>query len=83
MARSFNNVIFGGFLQFSFFFFFNFKKKLRNLNGVRPKPIEDVESVEETKKVYINEFTGEIGGYQGPEPTRFGDWSHKGRCTDF
>lgn len=25
----------------------------------------------------------EVGGYQGPEPTRFGDWEHKGRCTDF
>lgn len=26
---------------------------------------------------------GEIGGYEGPEPTRFGDWQHNGRCTDF
>jgi hypothetical protein len=25
----------------------------------------------------------EIGGYKGPEPTRHGDWEHKGRCTDF
>lgn len=25
----------------------------------------------------------EIGGYDGPEPTRFGDWQHKGRVTDF
>ena len=25
----------------------------------------------------------EIGGYEGPEPTRFGDWQHDGRCTDF
>lgn len=25
----------------------------------------------------------ERGGYTGPEPTRFGDWEHKGRCTDF
>jgi hypothetical protein len=25
----------------------------------------------------------EYGGYKGPEPTRFGDWEHKGRCTDF
>ena len=25
----------------------------------------------------------EIGGTKGPEPTRFGDWEHKGRCTDF
>ena len=25
----------------------------------------------------------EIGGTKGPEPTRYGDWEHKGRCTDF
>jgi hypothetical protein len=25
----------------------------------------------------------EIGGPQGPEPTRYGDWEHKGRCSDF
>jgi len=25
----------------------------------------------------------EIGGTNGPEPTRYGDWEHKGRCTDF
>ncbi len=25
----------------------------------------------------------EIGGPKGPEPTRYGDWEQKGRCTDF
>jgi len=25
----------------------------------------------------------EIGGFKGPDPTRYGDWEHKGRCTDF
>jgi hypothetical protein len=25
----------------------------------------------------------EIGGPPGPEPTRYGDWQYKGRCTDF
>ncbi len=25
----------------------------------------------------------EIGGVDGPEPTRYGDWQHKGRVTDF
>lgn len=25
----------------------------------------------------------EIGGVKGPEPTRYGDWEHGGRCTDF
>ena len=25
----------------------------------------------------------ELDGPKGPEPTRFGDWEQKGRCTDF
>ncbi len=25
----------------------------------------------------------ERGGAQGPEPTRYGDWQHKGRVSDF
>lgn len=25
----------------------------------------------------------EIGGRDGPEPTRFGDWEKAGRCIDF
>jgi homeobox protein ESX1 len=25
----------------------------------------------------------EIGGADGPEPTRYGDWQHKGRVSDF
>ena len=25
----------------------------------------------------------EIGGPPGPDPTRYGDWQHKGRVTDF
>ena len=27
--------------------------------------------------------SGEIGGPEGPEPTRYGDWERKGRCIDF
>jgi hypothetical protein len=26
---------------------------------------------------------GEIGGRDGPEPTRYGDWEVNGRCSDF
>ncbi len=25
----------------------------------------------------------EHGGPKGPEPTRYGDWERKGRCSDF
>jgi hypothetical protein len=27
--------------------------------------------------------TREVGGREGPEPTRFGDWELRGRCIDF
>ena len=29
------------------------------------------------------EISEEIGGPKCPEPTRFGDWERKGRCSDF
>ncbi|PWC34463.1 hypothetical protein TSO352_18520 [Azospirillum sp. TSO35-2] len=29
------------------------------------------------------QMPGEIGGPKGPEPTRYGDWESKGRCSDF
>uniref|UniRef100_A0A0N4ZYY8 Succinate dehydrogenase assembly factor 4, mitochondrial n=1 Tax=Parastrongyloides trichosuri TaxID=131310 RepID=A0A0N4ZYY8_PARTI len=35
------------------------------------------------KSKNYNEKTGEIGGPQGPEPTRYGDWERKGRVSDF
>lgn len=25
----------------------------------------------------------EVGGAKGPDPTRYGDWQHKGRVSDF
>jgi len=39
----------------------------------------------ETPKIADNQNARprEIGGVKGPEPTRYGDWEHKGRCYDF
>jgi len=31
----------------------------------------------------LEDTTVEYGGPRGKEPTRFGDWEQKGRCTDF
>lgn len=33
--------------------------------------------------VVPHERPRELGGPQGPEPTRFGDWELRGRCIDF
>ena len=43
-----------------------------------PKPAPEApkdESVAPTER--------EIGGRDGPDPTRFGDWEKNGRCIDF
>ena len=31
----------------------------------------------------LTQTPGEVGGTKGPEPTRYGDWSHNGICSDF
>jgi hypothetical protein len=36
-----------------------------------------------TKDMPPQDMPKEIGGAPGPEPTRYGDWQHKGRVTDF
>lgn len=60
-------------------------------------PEKEMENYEEIKLEGLKEgdqnLTETINGkilpkeigfkYKGPEPTKFGDWSHKGRCTDF
>ena len=43
----------------------------------------DAERIPPASKPTDAELPPEIGGPKGPEPTRFGDWEQKGRCTDF
>ncbi|MFA6021480.1 MAG: succinate dehydrogenase assembly factor 4 [Rhodospirillales bacterium] len=38
---------------------------------------------ETTGKIEKAEAIRESGGPEGAEPTRFGDWERKGRCSDF
>lgn len=44
-------------------------------------PTPEPEQVEST----VPESTPakEIGGREGPDPTRYGDWEKNGRCIDF
>lgn len=48
---------------------------------------KEAESAEDAKTANKTEKNDnkpkEIGGPQGPEPTRYGDWEVGGRCTDF
>ena len=46
---------------------------------------KEIKSKKNTKKdKQINpKLIKEVGGGEGPEPTRYGDWEKNGRCTDF
>ena len=49
---------------------------------------DDLKKVSDLKKTEINsekkkKLKKEIGGQDGPEPTRFGDWEKKGITSDF
>ena len=47
------------------------------------RPVKVVKPADLSSKANSSNVEKELGGYDGPEPTRFGDWEHKGRCTDF
>ena len=38
---------------------------------------------DETEADEQEQQSGEYGGPQGKEPTRYGDWEKNGRCIDF
>ena len=38
---------------------------------------------EHGKAIEEHQRPKEIGGTKGLDPTRYGDWEHNGRCTDF
>jgi hypothetical protein len=51
-----------------------------------PAPIDasDPETLQPTGEPVRKEpVAKEIGGRDGPEPTRYGDWEKNGRCIDF
>jgi len=41
------------------------------------------ETIELGKSIKDKPSTREIGGREGLEPTRYGDWEKNGRCIDF
>jgi len=41
------------------------------------------EAEERRRKAKALEMPREIGGRDGPEPVRYGDWEKKGRAIDF
>ncbi len=41
------------------------------------------EAAERKKQAKAKDLPKELGGRDGPEPTRFGDWEKKGITSDF
>lgn len=77
--------------------FKNFYKNIsiRSIKGkpcattVENKTTPDSESTDEYEEMFVTtpfnnvEWGGPLRGGKLPEPTRFGDWERKGRCTDY
>ena len=53
----------------------NIIKKNKKNNFIQNQKINE--------KKLIKPKIKEIGGTDGPEPTRYGDWEKNGRCSDF
>ena len=51
--------------------------------GQSPSTPEAAPVTETTAPPFATEPAAEIGGRDGPEPTRYGDWEKNGRCIDF
>ena len=51
------------------------------MNDKKTETVEDKEGKKTDTKLPKKEK--EIGGADGPEPTRFGDWEKKGITSDF
>ena len=53
----------------------NFKESLSKKN--KNSKSKSISFEKQTRQI------SEIGGPQGKEPTRYGDWEKNGRCSDF
>ena len=51
------------------------------MSNKKTEGVEDTENKKTASK--LTKKKKEIGGAEGPEPTRFGDWEKKGITSDF
>jgi hypothetical protein len=56
----------------------NFEVKAPNM-----QPVEPIAADQAGTAAAADPRPLEVGGREGPEPTRFGDWELRGRCIDF
>ena len=57
----------------------------KNTPATAAEPVDKTEQNSDNPldKAVAGEMPPEVNGPKGPEPTRYGDWEQKGRCTDF
>lgn len=56
---------------------------MKNKKPSPEKATQENKISKDTDKSTSKEMPEEFGGTKGLEPTRYGDWEHGGRCTDF
>ena len=56
-------------------------KKINNISSAAHRSLKEAKIRNTEKKTEI--LPKELGGREGPEPTRFGDWEKKGITSDF
>ena len=59
-----------------------------NLIKEEPVKVDQIKENKEAEKIVVEPFVSDLAPeygykYEGPEPTRYGDWEIKGRCYDF
>lgn len=59
------------------------KKEVDDKCGPLPAEEDDLSDMVQMVDPGTQEWGGPTKGGSMPEPTRFGDWERKGRCTDF
>ena len=57
--------------------------KIAMMDKLAEKPGLETETGEDRDEADTEERPREIGGRDGPDPTRYGDWEKNGRCIDF
>ena len=53
----------------------------KNLPAAAVRALAEAE--ERRKKAKVEDLPAELGGRDGPEPVRYGDWEKKGIAVDF
>jgi hypothetical protein len=45
--------------------------------------LDNVTMIDKDNSLQVEKVPEEIGGFKGEEPTKYGDWQHRGRVSDF